>query len=140
MGDRFCMSIQIGGNPGTNRDALMDELAGFDADMDEDGVRTMCLHYEDRGDAFDDLKEKLRGWGLPYDHHTEAKYEFDGTVSYWRPGMKDERFVLALQDGSPVISFETLTHMASEGKTLQDVIATYSLPAMPKWVSEEVSV
>jgi len=135
MGDRFSMNIRIGGDPGEHRaelDALIEEHNGT---PDEDnGTLLVCLDFEQSANALDEMKDTLRSWGLSYDHLIEAKYEFDAVIQYWRPGMDQEAWVVCLNTGEQVITFETLHKLIDEGMTPDEIFAKYEMPSIPDFV------
>ena len=139
MADRMYQNIRIGGDPGENRLNLMFmvEEAGFDEIVED----TDCL-YCDAPEAtpydFDELKEYLRTIGLPYDHFFEARYDSEGEIIWWRPGMDDEERCYALQTENPTIPIGKLDEMLKANRylTVAEVIELVAIPELPAWTLE----
>lgn len=65
------------------------------------GVLDLC-HHEARWGCFEELEAWLVEHGIPFDRHRDAKYEFDGTLTSFRPTLGTvER--TATQDGDPTV-------------------------------------
>jgi hypothetical protein len=54
------------------------------------------------------LKSFCENNNLSYIHQCEAKYEYDGEVSYWIPGMKQEVSCKATQDGDLTVKVDQI--------------------------------
>ena len=116
MSDRFAAQITVGG---TIKRSLVEELCGVisqsgagpdweggcepqnEADLlelvGENG--TMVLHdCQACYGQFDDLEQFLEEHEIPFDRHSEAKYEYDGELVKYRPGHGCDVFE-ATQDG-----------------------------------------
>lgn len=71
---------------------------------------------------FPELEEFLKENRIPFDRHTEARYEYNGTVTYFRPEISSEPFVFpADQSGDPYILWETLKQALEESKSLEEL-------------------
>lgn len=133
MGDRFSMTLMIGGDIGEHDEELLRDLHSLETSEEiehEEHIRLFC--YDVSGDHFNELTAKLRGWGIPYDCHNQAKWEFDGAIVFWRPGMAEPQERLATQDASPVLCMSTLEHCLEKGQSLADVIKEFGIPPLPE--------
>jgi hypothetical protein len=61
---------------------------------------------------------------LSYQHHCEAKYEYDASTSFWRPGMKEARAMASNANADTLVRVEALKpicdllfSLAEQGKT-----------------------
>lgn len=79
-------------------DQVVDEAAGFIIFRDDQA----------RYGEFEELEELCRQLGLPYDRISEARYEHNGELVRWRPGMEEPLVETADQSGKPVILREQL--------------------------------
>ena len=138
MADRFWMSISIGGDPGEHRGELEELIynAGFEGhDEDEQLNLNGC---EFRSDDLDELAEFCRNHGLPYNVQGEAKYEFDGVICWWRPGMEAERQGFCLQCGRQTFTSEALYEAIASGISLGEFLEMNMVPEMPAFVHGEL--
>lgn len=53
--------------------------------------------------VFEELEELCRRLDLPYDRNSDARYEYDGELARWRPGMESPLVELATQAGHPLV-------------------------------------
>jgi hypothetical protein len=60
------------------------------------------------GGAFPELEEFLVRQGIAFNRHSDAKYEYDGEVVFFRYGMEGPGWVRATQDGQPVVLLDGL--------------------------------
>jgi hypothetical protein len=58
---------------------------------------------EARYGEFDELEPFLIRHGIAFDRRTDAKYEYDGVLVQFRPGMEEPHVGTATQDGEPVV-------------------------------------
>jgi hypothetical protein len=71
---------------------------------DTDGQRHLRLCYSDANyGQFPSLEGFLREHQVPYDRHSDAKYEYDGELVRYRPGMPSPRVFHASQDGQILV-------------------------------------
>ena len=61
---------------------------------------------------------------LPYQHYCEAKYEYDASTAFWKPGMKEPRVMASNANADTLIRVEALKpfcdllfSLAEQGKT-----------------------
>jgi hypothetical protein len=136
MGDSVWQDIHIGGDPGEHRENLFELIDASFGDFEEDGEHlVMGADMGFRSDI-DELKAFLREHGISYNHFSEAKWEYEGMIMFWRPGMDDESWSWMRQDHEETVTVEDLEKMASEGLTLQQVIEKCRVPELPVWVME----
>jgi len=130
MADRFAGEIHIGGTLRA-ADHNADDIAPFlgqcaeqptewgesghgdpltldtiDEVIDED---TGCIIFRDDQACygeFPELEEICRELGLSYDRTSDARYEHDGELVRWRPGMERPLVENATQSGNPLIDRE----------------------------------
>jgi hypothetical protein len=86
----------------TTAEELIEELRQHDTDVLRAG------HDEARYGSFDDLEAFLVRHGIAFDRQSDAKYEHDGRLVRFRPGMGQPHQSLATQAGVPVIEVEDL--------------------------------
>lgn len=125
MSDYIPASISIGGN--VLRKLVPGLLGAIDADglkhnwgepllawtaerlleqaADNDGLLWLC-DEEARGGSFDELEEWLEENDIPFDRRSDAKFEYDGGIQYFRPGLGVIEIVwrCTTQEGNPLIS------------------------------------
>ncbi|MDI6824662.1 MAG: hypothetical protein QME87_09955 [Bacillota bacterium] len=70
---------------------------------------------------FEELEEYLVQHGIPFDRHTEAKYEYDAVLRVFRPGALDEE-VPANQDGNIVVLAEDIRQAIAATKTRKALV------------------
>lgn len=144
MGNRTFQRLTIGGDPGIQRGRLMELISeyGFDEIEELDDCLVCDANDVSMGcDQIEEIKSLLRYAGMSYDHFYEARYENDGCIFYWRPGLSDdgetECFILATQNGRPLILTEELRAWMAEGMTIEKILETYDLPELPAWVTDD---
>jgi len=134
MSDCMFQNIRIGGDPGANREKvleLMEELASEEIQESSD---LYCDCSEACEDSFDDLKKFLRSVDLPYNHFLEGKWDHDGSIIWWRPGMEDELLSVATQSEDQTVRISDLAELAESGMTLADAVKELTIPPLPAWV------
>jgi hypothetical protein len=99
---------------------LLDILTGAD-DLQFDPLR-LCSVEANYG-RLPDLEEFCRKHKLTYHQRSEARYEYDGEISWWKPGMKQEQSTTATQDGVPTISLLELVAAIDKKRTAKDKLA-----------------
>jgi hypothetical protein len=60
------------------------------------------------GGAFPDLENFLVRHGIAFDRRSDAKYEYDAEIVFFRRGMAEPGWVRATQNGQPVVLLEQL--------------------------------
>ncbi|MEW6048300.1 MAG: hypothetical protein AB1609_17795 [Bacillota bacterium] len=70
---------------------------------------------------FEDLEQYLVQHGIPFNRHTEAKYEYDATLRVFRPGVLDEE-VPANQDGNIVVLAEDIRQAIAATTAREDLV------------------
>lgn len=136
MADRMYQKITIGGDPGENRAKLMDmvdELHDEDG-LEEDSDGLVVSDSECSIGDFDELKAFLREANLPYNHFSEAKWDYEGNIIWWRPGMLQEEPSLATQRQEQTIAFEELEKAMEASMSLAHFIQATRIPDLPNWV------
>src|SRR5438045_2325303 len=129
MSDRFPALIEIGGPiPRSRVSELLARVqaTGLRWDWCEDAVKAATpeellaeLRQRDSqvlsigddealGGMFSDLEGFLVRHDIAFDRRSEAKYEYDGEIVFFRRGMKGSGWMLATQDGTPTIALEYL--------------------------------
>ena len=78
-------------------------LETIDEVIDEDTGWITFRHDQACYGEFQELEEICRELGLSYDRTSDAKYEHDGELVRWRPGMEQPLVENATQSGSPLI-------------------------------------
>ena len=86
----------------TTAEELIEELRQHDTDVLRAG------HDEARYGSFDDLEAFLVRHGIAFDRQSDAKYEHDGRLVRFRPGMSEPHQSLVTQAGVPVIEVDDL--------------------------------
>jgi len=59
----------------------------------------------------DDLKAFCKEHKLGYIHHTSASDEYNASLSYWIPGMKNETYIQSNQDSDAVVNIYEIKPM-----------------------------
>ena len=72
---------------------------------------------------FPDLEEFCRHHRLTYHYQCEAKYEYDGSFGWWKPGMKAPMGTTATQDGEATINLKELTRILKRSGTVEQKLA-----------------
>jgi hypothetical protein len=148
MGDRFSTTLEIGGKLERSKlhelvEALRSDTYGLD--WGDPGAETEFREYIEHASentgilsfhcselslsstATTDFCEENR---LSYVTYQEGKHEYDGDISWWRPGMKIPRIHMADHAGSrPVLGLSELKNYKTRGLTLAGVIK--NLRAVP---------
>lgn len=141
MGNRFYHVLEIGGDPGENRDRLM-------ALVNDDGLNTEFLEAEvyphlhiscceAPGDWLDDLKQRIREMQLPYNHYVSGNEECNSELLCYRPEDGDETLYTLITHDVPVVTIDELKCSREMGENLRHVIAKYDPPDLPNFVSPE---
>ena len=81
-------------------------LDTIDQVIDQDTGLIIFRHDQACYGEFQELEEICRELGLPYDRTSDAKYEHDGELVRWRPGMERPLVENATQGGNPLIDRE----------------------------------
>lgn len=138
MGDYFPTRVFIGGELKRGDDlseflGLMGEWAdGYGRTQDD--VRYLEKLTTDRerlelsdDQARPDQPERITIWcqehNLTYWVAVDGKYEYDGKVFFWQPGMATEVRFAATQSGDPTLTYDDLKSRLDAGKTLAEVVA-----------------
>ena len=127
MSDRFATTLTFGG---VVQRADLDRLVELSADADyepvfRDGETVEVYDGQGSYETFGELRQWLRAHNLPYRWQEEAKYEYDGIVEVWFPGMEHPREQTSTADGSAVVQVDGLKHWLDKGRTLADVVAEF---------------
>ena len=92
------------------------------------------LHDED-GDApwgkLEDLEQFCRDNRLTFRRTSNAKFEYDGEVVYWRPRMAEPISNAASQDGHPYATLPGLQEALTQGRSLRSVVKELARFAQP---------
>ncbi|NMP24937.1 hypothetical protein [Sulfobacillus harzensis] len=109
------------------------EVLEADGPMDEqealaNGTTAMTL-YEAPWGEFADLEAALVKAGIAFNRYSDAKYEYDAEVRYFRPSTDTEpeldRTVATLSDHTPVISLDTLQELGHGRRLSLKAIRAY---------------
>jgi hypothetical protein len=146
MADRFAGEITIGGKvPAALLEEFLAELnstgasiGGYDGPefgaqtaeqlrkvLDESG-HLFLVDDQARYGQFEQLEAFLCEHGIPFDRHSEGKYEFKPENVGFRPGMKKPLVVQSDNDGNELLNVERVRPMAKElaqlatGRTARD--------------------
>jgi len=146
MADRFYQRLTIGGNPGDDYIKIMDLLIDETGlEFEEESSEGLVVGCSDAAPGdFEEAKKALREAGLSYDHFCEAKWDHEGEIWYWRPGLnpdgETECHAWSRQGGVQTVTVEDLQEFRESGQTLQEVIDMIRIPPLPEWVQpKEVS-
>jgi hypothetical protein len=134
MADRFYMTLVIGGDPGEHRDRLEAMIAEACV---ENRIEDEFLELNSDDLRFDDLDELAtfcRQINLPYQLRCDAKYEYDGSLRWWSPGMDSEREGYCLQGGQRAFSSENLYAAVASGISLVEFLEMNMPPEIPAFV------
>lgn len=71
---------------------------------------------------FDDIFETCVEAGLSVAAHSDARYEWDGHLKVWHPGIGDPRESGCTQSGLPLIPLTALKSECDAGRNLADVM------------------
>ena len=151
MSEHFCTLIEIGGT------IKRKQLPKLIAAMQADGIG---IHYcEATAEAIRQEAEKCHreGWALQasgtevtwgnlenteafckkhklqFNKRTEGRYEYNGAISWWRPGMKTNKTWSETNKDATVVmlSLANLTKAKAQGKTLQKIVKELEAVAPP---------
>jgi hypothetical protein len=115
MSEPIGMSIEVGGNlPDSLVEEFMgkltDEISESTGPYTEKELRVTAgkkpikwYGMADYGEV-DDLKKFCREHDLSFIHHSEAKYEYDASIDFWVPGMKEIEVLNSTQDGDVMVN------------------------------------
>jgi hypothetical protein len=115
MSEPIGMSIEIGGNlPDSLVEEFMSKLTNEISESTGPdtakglrataGKKTIKWYgISDFGEV-DNLKAFCKHHDLSFIHHSEAKYEYDASIDFWIPGMKEIEVLNSTQDGDVMIS------------------------------------
>jgi hypothetical protein len=137
------MSIEIGGELHASLIEVLVNLVGSELNDISSGPFTVQEFRKEAGSPIkwngvtnygecDALKAWLENHNLTYVHHCEAKYEYDASLKFWRPGLKEEICTASDQEGDvtlketrirPVV--EVLLAVAKGGGDLPLLIGKY---------------
>src|SRR5438876_693106 len=111
MPDCIPATIQIGGKLRRSKLEAFEELLPAAHNLDEIPLGEVAVYGED-GDAswgkFEELEAFCRENKLTYRRTTDARYEYNGEIVFWKPDLKDPIFEMATQDGKPYMTLERL--------------------------------
>ena len=129
MPDCIPATIAIGGKLQEAKLAKLRDLLPPTGDLHE-AIKDGKPFYGEDGDAawgdFSELEQFCRKNKLTYRRTTQAKYENDGEVVFWQPGMKEPISNRATQDGCPYAVLPCLKAALEKGDTLRDVVDSLS--------------
>lgn len=115
MSEPIGMSIEIGGNLPESLikeflETMADEISESTGPDTEKGLRASAgkkaikwYGMADYGEV-DDLKKFCKHHDLSFIHHSEAKYEYDASIDFWVPGMKEIEVLNSTQDGDVMVN------------------------------------
>ena len=72
---------------------------------------------------FPDLEEFCRKHNLTYHYQCEAKYEYDGSFGWWKPGMKCPNSTTATQGGDATIKLDDILSVLRRNGTAEQKLA-----------------
>lgn len=87
-----------------------DEIEMSDCGIDlarEDGL-VRVYGNQARYGMMDETEADLIAVGVPFDGHSEAKYEFDAEFRWWRPGMETVTALLSNDEGAVLTCVESI--------------------------------
>jgi hypothetical protein len=93
----------------------------------EDALTAQVTDPEGSYDEFGPLCDWLTAHGLPWRWSEDAKYEYDGEVHVWFPGMDSYAMTTGTQDGEATISLRELREYQADDWTLGRVLAKYAV-------------
>lgn len=98
----------------------------FGCGVPDDGevseARIRIYKADEAWGRFTALEDYLRREKIPYDAHSEGKYDVDACVWRYRPELRDEPFeFLADQQGSIVVLASVLRSAMQESRTLEEL-------------------
>lgn len=141
MADRFPASIEISGCLpdcflSQLHGAAQDDGASFewgDAVPTQDelaealaGGETLFLcNDEVAGGTLTSLTLVCRQIGLSYQHHNDARYEFEAELTWWSPGMPEPYSVSSDQQGHALISLQELKELRQNAPDAEDFAASF---------------
>lgn len=110
MSEPMGMSIEVGGELPASLIEELIEWVGSELNDISSGPMSVQEFRAEAGSPIkwygvtnygecDDLKAWLERHNLTYEHFSEAKYEYDASLMWWRPGMKKETRTAANQEG-----------------------------------------
>ena len=115
MSEPIWMSIKIGGNLSKDLyEELTDLLKNTIAEVEWDTIKKLPKNVDNifRGSSnygeCDDIKAFCETHNLSYIHKCEATAEYDASISYWVPGMKEPAHSKATQSGEAVVPVEAI--------------------------------
>jgi aspartate oxidase len=150
MSDRFPAEITIGGSIPRR---LLDELAGMIASegvsidwqytldkaavrkaIEEAGAKGQTVRFTDDeacGGQFEDLENWLTSHGIDFDHHSDARYEYDGENAHGR-GRKRPVTMNSDQSGNDLVSAKEVRRIrASQAPADRKLTQIAKLAAVP---------
>lgn len=83
------------GEQAIDAEITAEELLAY---IDGDGALKFCA-YEARYGEFQELESWLQSHGIPYDRHSDSRYEFTAEWRRWRPGMELPLVTVSNNDG-----------------------------------------
>jgi len=114
--DRFLGELKSAGGRTGGYDG--DPFEAKDADelrlaLDNDGLLVLADPEASYG-RFEELEAFCVEHGIPFDRHSDAKYEFDAENVYFRPGMKAPESVPSNNAGDDLFSAEAVRPVVKE--------------------------
>jgi len=130
MADRFTAEIRIGGKvkraripaliQAINAEQLQQEWGKALPEIttedqllshrNEKGVLWFCNEEQAWG-QFEDLEEFLRESGIPFNRGHDPRYDSDGELALFRPGMKEPRYCVADASGALMVAVEKIQNI-----------------------------
>jgi len=119
MSEPISMSIRIGGElPAILIEEFISEIADEIFDLYEGPTTEQELRKETNGiikwagqanyGECSGIKSFCKEHNLSYIHHCEAVCEYEASISFWVPGMKEEQDIASSQACDPVIRITTI--------------------------------
>lgn len=111
LGEINSAGVRAGGYDGDPFDAA--DADGLRRALDDDGHLVLADAEASYG-QFEELEAFCVGHGIPFDRHSDAKYEFDAENVYYRPGMKNPESVRSNNAGEDLFSAEAVRPVVKE--------------------------
>jgi len=125
MPDCMPAAIYIGGKLSKKKLEELRDILPPVGDLDE-AIRKREAFYGEDGDAawgkLEELETFCRKNKLTYRRTSNAKYEWDGEVVFWEPGLKEPLSNRCTQEGNSYATYERLKLLLKSGGTLRDIV------------------
>lgn len=103
----------------------------IDLMQDTAGGTLRLVDEEARYGQFDAIESACRELGLSFVRHSEARYEYDGELVWWQPGMNEVGWSCADQEANPLVAVSEIRRWLEQNLNVSKMLDRHTPPEMP---------